>query len=179
MKFVILFFIHECNVQSTFLQNDNKLKIQKSNKIISSNHTKKFYRKIFKDVVQNFQIIKGNISRVTEMFHLIDTYKNSNMTMDKIDDPNKDIKLQELIGSLNTSIHQFTSIHKNFERTYGNFEDFIKKDYDIMKFFKNRRKMNTMVFYNSLSMVMLSMVTGGLIGLVFILYFTSDNKDIN
>ena len=47
-----------------------------------------------------------------------------------------------------------------------------------MKFFRNKRKKNTMIFYNSLSMVMLSMLTGGLIGLVFILYFTSDNKDM-
>ena len=46
----------------------------------------------------------------------------------------------------------------------------------LYKFF--HQESSSMIFYNSLSMVMLSMLTGGLIGLVFILYFTSDNKDM-
>ena len=182
MKFVILFFIQFLDiflsdVNSSFLHNDKKLKINKMNNSISSNHTKKFYRQIFKDVIQNFKMIKANISRYTELFNLIDSYKDSNFSNNQFENLNKDIKLQDLIGNFNSSINQFHSIHKNFEKIYGNFDEFIKKDYNIMKFFRNKRKKNTMIFYNSLSMVMLSMLTGGLIGLVFILYFTSDNKD--
>ena len=51
MKFVILFFIQFLDiflsdVNSSFLHNDKKLKINKMNNSISSNHTKKFYRQI-------------------------------------------------------------------------------------------------------------------------------------
>lgn len=36
---------------------------------------------------------------------------------------------------------------------------------------------NTVLFYNSLSLVMLSMLAGGLVGVVFILYFTFRKED--
>ena len=99
MKFVILFFIQFLDiflsdVNSSFLHNDKKLKINKMNNSISSNHTKKFYRQIFKDVIQNFKMIKANISRYTELFNLIDSYKDSNFSNNQFENLNKDIKLQ-------------------------------------------------------------------------------------
>lgn len=42
---------------------------------------------------------------------------------------------------------------------------------------QNEKYDNTLLFYNSLSLVMLSMLAGGLVGVVFILYFSFKNED--
>ena len=46
---------------------------------------------------------------------------------------------------------------------------------------RNMQYDNSMMFYNSLSLIMLSMLTGGLIGVVLIIYYSlkADDQEIN
>lgn len=49
---------------------------------------------------------------------------------------------------------------------------------EIYKIKQHRKTENKFMFYNSLSLIMLSMIAGGLVGIVFVLYF-SFKKDEN
>jgi len=56
----------------------------------------------------------------------------------------------------------------------------IEKQIETITIFENKKKIqfdNSLLFYNSLSLIMLAMLTGGLIGVVYILFFTFRNDD--
>lgn len=177
MKFVVITYIIlflNSLVNLTFLAKPNTLKT--ANKVnTSSKHSKKFYKQVFREVVQNFDMIKGNITKYTELIHLIDAYTSA-FEKEDMNNIHKNSKLRSLVGNFNSSIFHFHQLQQSFNKTYKNFEEFMRSDYDLMRHFKKKRKRNTMIFYNSMSMVMLSMLAGGLVGLVFILYFTSESK---
>jgi hypothetical protein len=101
--------------------------------------------------------------------------KNSmkNLTIFQPSQINMTSKLEKAIVSLNNVNDTITKKIKSFEKFFytdlrriKNLNQNKKKKYD-----------NGMLFYNSLSLVMLSMLAGGLVGVVFILYFTFKKDD--
>ena len=54
----------------------------------------------------------------------------------------------------------------NFDQAFPSMEKNKKNQFD-----------NSLLFYNSLSLIMLAMLTGGLIGVVFLLFFSFRNDE--
>lgn len=82
---------------------------------------------------------------------------------------------------LNAEKNNFT-ISENIKNNTKNivssgFYDFLVKNSKK----RNKQYDNSMMFYNSLSLIMLSMLTGGLIGVILIIYysFKSDDSEIS
>lgn len=59
------------------------------------------------------------------------------------------------------------------------FEEFLKKKGNWRKKKYLEEDNNAFMFYNSLSLIMLSMLGGGVVGVIFILYFTFKNDSTN
>lgn len=88
-----------------------------------------------------------------------------------------DLKLKELkkiTDQVNTSIANLQNYHKTFIIDFQDFEDTLKKK--NLKKVKNRYQKNVL-FYNSISLVMLCLLSGGLVGVIFILYYSFSTKD--
>jgi len=161
MLFIHSLFLQCFLVQSHFLHKIHSLKHNHSNHTISVRykHTRKYYKHMFRNMIGKFRQIKENIRESTKLVYLMRKQHNSW----------NNIKINGTLKSLEL-------LQKSFNRSSQRFKEFIKTDYQIMNKFKRKRKKNINIFYNSISMVMLSMLVGGLIGLLFVMYYISRDK---
>jgi len=99
-----------------------------------------------------------------------------------------DIYFGEYLDLMEEIEHKLDIKEKNFSPT--NDDKNTTKNIVSSEFYKflvnNSKKRtkqydNSMMFYNSLSLIMLSMLTGGLIGVILIIYFSfkTDDNEIN
>ena len=80
-----------------------------------------------------------------------------------------------LSTKLHNAINSLHEVNKTISSKIEGFEKFFFADLKRIKNLSKNKKRNYdngMLFYNSISLVMLSMLAGGLVGVVFILYFT-------
>ena len=84
-------------------------------------------------------------------------------------------KSEQLLDKLNNAINSLHEVNKTISSKIEGFEKFFFADLKRIKNLSKNKKRNYdngIIFYNSISLVMLSMLAGGLVGVVFILYFT-------
>jgi hypothetical protein len=95
---------------------------------------------------------------------------------------NVTILYDDLSKSLNNtiSLSLLKEFHTNLNLKIKMFEDKVShKDIMKQKNLKKRKPVddNRFNFYNSISLIMLGLLAGGLVGVVFILYFSFKNQD--
>jgi len=80
----------------------------------------------------------------------------------------------------NLDLNEDKKNHDNSEKK-NNTQNLVSNEFYkfLVKNSKNRNKQydSSMMFYNSLSLIMLSMLTGGLIGVVLIIYYSVKTED--
>jgi len=74
---------------------------------------------------------------------------------------------------INNSLNIAEGLEENYQKELSEAEDPLKN----LKEKKQKQFDNSILFYNSLSLIMLAMLTGGLIGIIFILFFTFRTDD--
>jgi len=79
----------------------------------------------------------------------------------------------EVIGKLKVLLKNIKTIEEHVSNEDILFNDFVEKDYSNMRFFSKKRKANITQFYNSLTLVMLCFLVGGLLVLLLIMLFQS------
>lgn len=91
-------------------------------------------------------------------------------------DNNKEMQeLAVISNNLKKSIAEIKDFHKSFNENFNDFEEvFSEKNLHETK----KKYESSLLFYNSLSLIMLAMLAGGLVGVIFILYFSFHSKDI-
>ena len=92
-----------------------------------------------------------------------------------------DLNMNNLHRLILKTTNNINSYEKAIDSNIKNITEFIKDAQQISKHMKKKSKRNfvdnSLMFYNSLSLVMLSMLAGGLVGVVFILYFSFKKED--
>lgn len=82
-------------------------------------------------------------------------------------------ELATISSNLKKSIANIQDFHKSFNDNFNDFEEvFAEKNLQDTK----KKYESSLLFYNSLSLVMLAMLAGGLVGVIFILYFSFHNE---
>lgn len=133
--------------------------------------------------IEIFQKEKSQKNKKTEAnksFKKFNARNKQSKTREKIKFAKRDI-LSNLRGNINFEEFKKISMAKNGNKNINKkdekklFEEFLK-----LKNPKKKKYMgddNVFMFYNSLSLIMLSMLGGGVVGVIFILYFSfkSDN----
>lgn len=86
----------------------------------------------------------------------------------------KEIKL--LADQANRSIINIQNYHQTFISEFEEFEELLKKK--NLKKVKSTYQKNVLI-YNSISLLMLCLLSGGLVGVIFILYYSFKSKEGN
>lgn len=82
-------------------------------------------------------------------------------------------ELNSLSRNVIDSISKIKLYNKVFIENFDDFEDvFTEKNLETVK----KKYESSLLFYNSLSLIMLAMLAGGLVGIIFILYFSFHNN---
>jgi hypothetical protein len=171
MKLIILFNIH---FLLNFLLKNNIVYCKKPEKYLRNNnrnstiiHNKNFYHNVFSDLINDFRSLKNNISHYSNILNKKQFNINSNQ-----------LKNEEILFELKTAQKQMNFIYQKLSKDNHNFREFIDKDYSKMRFFQKKRKTEATKFYNSLSFVMLGLLSGGLVILLIVLCFqgNANNK---
>lgn len=170
-------------VNMTDLFNDmisvNNSKRRESEDNLKTGINKKF---LIKNKNQTISLTNSNIFEKTPS--LYDEIKSSKT---------RDVKTEP--ETLEASINNLRNFHLSLEEKIKKFEQNKKEEIPLAQILKrnsdqselNKKKYNkdlnddnTFMFYNSLSLIMLSMLAGGLLGVMFILYFSfKDNGSVN
>jgi hypothetical protein len=87
--------------------------------------------------------------------------------------------------TLSSTLSNFKNLQRSLEEKIKLFEKSSKGEKfllsqsstKIKKKRKDKESENALMFYNSLSLIMLAMIAGGLVGVIFILYFSSKKDD--
>jgi hypothetical protein len=88
-------------------------------------------------------------------------------------------------SSISSNILNFENLQRSLEEKIKFFQQSSKGEKNfhsqsstkIKKKRKDKDGENALMFYNSLSLIMLAMIAGGLVGVIFILYFSSKKDD--
>lgn len=121
----------------------------------------------------NSQKVHPPISTAEDQVKTLDQYSVNATQSLTIESQLNEIKI--LSDQANASIVNIQNFHKTFISQFEEIEDVLKK--------KNLRKVKSkyeknVLIYNSVSLVMLCMLSGGLVGVIFILYYSFSAKDI-
>ncbi len=100
---------------------------------------------------------------------------NNNQTyeLDYFNSTNTQETKQYFLNLINNSLNIAEGLEENYHKEMIEIEDPLKN----LKEKKQKHFDNSILFYNSLSLIMLAMLTGGLIGIIFILFFTFRTDD--
>lgn len=80
---------------------------------------------------------------------------------------------EKFVNLLNNSLNSIQTIEENYEKELNNNVDSYLYEPSLRK----KHFDNSLLFYNSLSLIMLAMLTGGLIGVIFIMFFSFKSED--
>ena len=140
--------------------------------IIKDNEKKETKKNLMKMLIQLTGFNKSEVNNSTLNSQLKEVANSTNITLSA--DSNL-LVLNLLSENLKDNISKINVFHKNFIENFSKFEAVFKeKNLQTTK----KKYESTLLFYNSLSLIMLAMLAGGLVGIIFILYFSFHNKEI-
>ena len=147
------------NIKNNF--NETKEEIYKNTTLLDINQFQHYLKiqpitNIIENNTQKNLSQKFYLKKLTNKFH--ENFTKENLDSNTI---NIDLKMNEI---------------KKFSEE-NLFEEFLKKK--IHKKKKVSEEEHVLIFYNSLSLIMLSMLGGGVVGIIFILYFSFKNNSDN
>jgi hypothetical protein len=127
-----------------------------------------------KGILADIKNLKLNMTGVYEDISII---KNTTYKISHNNTANVEVKA--LVNNIDDSIANIRHFHNTLDKKLKAFEDELKSDMRNKNLKKRKADDNTINFYNSLSLIMLSLLAGGLVGIVFILFFSfrCDEKD--
>jgi hypothetical protein len=153
-----------------------------------------FYDSFLDEINQINKEFSNFIEKTENLYSTLNDDKNHKSNENKVlnkenKEENTNLKsddkkiIKKLKDEVNYSIKNIESHHKNFLENFNEFETVsidLNKENIKKKFEKN------LLFYNSISLIMLALLAGGLVGIIFILYFSFgsgsennlNNKDI-
>lgn len=108
------------------------------------------------------------------------TNENTNTSInDSTDNPNsishpRLMEIKQITEQATASIANLQNYHKTFINEFEEFESLLKKR--NLKKVKSKYQKNVL-FYNSISLIMLCLLAGGLVGVIFILYYSFSIKE--
>jgi sugar-specific transcriptional regulator TrmB len=142
----------------------------------SSTNTKDLSKKLINDIKD----LKLNMTSLSDDLAVL---KNTTSTLSNKTELNADENIKSLAQGLDESILSLKNFHLALDKKIKEFQDNVKHPNKNKNLKKKRKEDDTAAlnFYNSLSLIMLSLLVGGLVGVIFILYFSfkSDDKPEN
>jgi hypothetical protein len=105
---------------------------------------------------------------VTNLYEGLLTLKNTTRLLNTTKDEN----LKKLVNNIDNSINNITAFITNKK-----LKDLDQTDKPMNLKKKQKDIANMLNFYNSLSLIMLSLLAGGLVGIIFILFFSFRCED--
>jgi hypothetical protein len=143
-------------IKASQLNTITNLKQSTNSKLEKKLETKLTQRQILESKTSSIQGINQNIAQA------LDNYKEMQ-------------ELAVISNNLKKSIAEIKEFHSSFNQNFNEFEEvFSEKNLQETK----KKYESSLLFYNSLSLIMLAMLAGGLVGVIFILYFSFHSKDV-
>jgi hypothetical protein len=138
----------------------------------SVNNNKNLSSKLLDDIKD----LKVNM---TGLFEDLSILKNTTYTIyQNKTELQEDENVKTLVQNIDDSIVSLKNFHSSLDKKIKDFEENLKHPNTFKKNLRKKKKDDEALnFYNSLSLIMLSLLAGGLVGVIFILYFSFRSED--